>query len=172
MKMLKILAIIGICVFAGYMIYTNNVFGAKDMVDPLIATVTTQTLENPGAVAMGAIPTVTAVGGLAWKAVSSIKDRAKNEVNQIAVNANEQVQSSIGQVGKLKEQIAGYEQTNLDLQDKIAELENMPNDSQALLNTIGKKDIAIDKLRTSNQTLMDAIDNIKKEQIVIKEIIK
>ena len=163
--MLKILAIIIICGSAGYLIYTQNILGIQDIIAPVISTISNQTLENPAAVAMGAIPAITAVGTLAWKAVSSIKDRAKDEVNEISVNANKQVQAASSQVTNLTEQ------KDL-LQAKITELENIPNDSQTLMETINLKDTEIEKLRTSNQTLMDALkrDKLEANEIITKYI--
>ena len=163
--MLKILALIIICGSAGYLLYTQNIFGIQEMIAPVVATISSQTLENPAAVAMGAIPAITAVGGLAWKAVSSIKDRAKTEVYDIASKANDKVNEASTQVTQLTEQKEA-------LALKITELESIPNDAQELMKTINLKDMEIEKLRTSNQTLMDALkrDKLEANEIITKYI--
>ena len=164
--MIKALVIIMACAAVGYGIYTTNILGVKDFVDPLVSGVASQVGENPLAVAAGVIPTVTAVGGLAWKAVSSIKDRAKDEVNQIAVNANSQVQDYQTQAAQLSAE------KDL-LQQKVAELESMPNDALEIQKTLAIREKEITRLTTSNQTLMDALqrDKLDAGEKIIKTVV-
>ena len=134
-------------------------------IQPLIETTVTQISANPTAVLTGVIPTVCAVGGVAWKALSSIKNRAKDEVNQIAVNANSQVQDSQNQVLQLQTEKQG-------LETKIAELESLPNDAEELLKSLNVKEAENKRLRTSNQTLMDALkrDKLGANETIIKTV--
>ena len=150
--MIKALIIIMACAAIGYGIYTTNVLGVKDLVDPLVSGVASQVGENPLAVAAGVIPTAATVGGLAWKAVSSIKDRSKDEVYDIAKKANTKVNEATGEAAKLQGQVES-------LQTKIDELENMPNDAASLQQTILEKETTITRLQGGQDSIQNLHDS-------------
>jgi len=153
--LIKILVIFLACVGLGYMVYSQNILGVQTLIQPVTADITNQITQNPLAIATGAIPAIGTVGTIAWKAVSSIKNRAKDEVNQIAVNANSQVQQATSQAAQL-------EKEKQKLKDEISKLQQENPDLTTLKNKVFESEESIKSLRGQNQGLQDMHTNFIK----------
>lgn len=154
--------VIVIGIVLGLTIYFFNPLGVVTAMKPLISTAIEQVSANPTAILTGAIPAVCAVGGVAWKAISSIKNRAKTEVNQIAMNANSQVQDAQNQVLQLQTEKS-------ELAAKVEAYENMPNDTAALQQTLLSKEEKfknqIQALETQHTNFVNQLTHGAKEVI-------
>ena len=132
--------------------FCHITYAAWNLTTATIGGFTSSIAADPSTALMASGGSIIAVGGLAYKALGSLKDKFSKQVSEISVSANNKIQ-------QIKDQKDQLQTANDALTLKIEELENLPDPTEALKKNLDKTNHYKIKSISYNLRILKAIGN-------------